>query len=49
MIDLERAKKALEKSKSKLTSDTTLSDSEREKYVRKYLRAEVRIKIAKNR
>ena len=49
MIDLERAKKALEKSISKLTSDTILSDSDREKYVRKYLRAEVRIKIAKNR
>ena len=49
MIDLERAKRALEKSQSKLTSNATLSELERQKYMRKFLRAEVRIKIAKNK
>jgi F-type H+-transporting ATPase subunit epsilon len=49
MIDEERAKRALEKSQSKLASDDTMSDFEREKYMRKLVRAQVRIGIARSR
>jgi len=49
MIDEERAKRALEKSQSKLTSDDAMGDFEREKYMRKFVRAQVRIGIARNR